>query len=210
MLSEDERNAGIHTTRQYYAREARAYSQRTSTIDLRALYAPFLGMLPASGHILDAGCGAGRDCLYFLQRGYRVTAFDASIELASIAAEVTGLPVSCQRFQDFEDINTYDGIWACASLLHVPRVEMSDVLARLSRSLKRGGVICASFRYGNGETIREERFFNDYDEVELKNLLQPFEELELVHAWQSEDLSLHRPEVKWLNALIEKTRHPVG
>jgi SAM-dependent methyltransferase len=209
-LNQKEREAGLISTAGYYEREAKAVAERTLPVDLSSLYAPFLGMLPPEAHILDAGCGAGRDSLYFLQRGYQVTAFDASTELVSLAASFTGLPVRHQRFQEFQDQQAYDGIWACASLLHVSRDDMPDVLARLTRALKLGGVLYASFRYGSEETLRGELYFNDCNEPIFNQWLGSVADLELVYAWLTEDSPPRRVDVTWFNALVEKTRRPIS
>ena len=91
----------------------------------------FLIHVPAGGDILDAGCGSGRDALAFHRAGYRVTAFDASPEMCRMARQYTDLPVIQMTFQEMTWRSAFDGIWACASLLHVPQVELPDVLGTL-------------------------------------------------------------------------------
>jgi SAM-dependent methyltransferase len=115
------------------------------------LYTRFLYWLPNSGHILDAGCGSGRDAFAFQKRGYQVAAFDASPTLAKFAATYCGLSVQVMRFQEINWLRRFDGIWACASLLHVPAAELPDVLIRMADALKPRGVLYASFKYGQGE-----------------------------------------------------------
>ena len=131
---------------------------------MEELYAPFLSLMPEGGSIQDAGCGSGRDSLYLSLRGFKVTAFDASEQLVARSTQLTGLPVLTLTFQklDFEDM--FNGIWACASLLHVPRTQIGDILRRLVRALKSGGVMYASFKHGDGEWKQGGRFFNSYDE----------------------------------------------
>ena len=85
---------------------------------MESIYAPFLRYLPEHGSILDLGCGSGRDTLAFLQKAYQVEAIDYSESLVKKAQELTGLPVRHQSFYELDEENKYDGVWACASLLH--------------------------------------------------------------------------------------------
>jgi trans-aconitate methyltransferase len=75
--------------------------------------------MTVNGHILDAGCGSGRDSSYFLDKGFDVSAFDASAELAKLASQLIHRPVTVCQFNEYESDKPFDGIWACASLLHV-------------------------------------------------------------------------------------------
>src|SRR5262245_22485962 len=118
----------------YYDRHADSFVQDTLGVDMTALYKPFLALVPAGGHILDAGCGSGRDAREFKRRGYAVTAFDASPELVRLATGVIGQPVEVLRFQDMPFEEEFDGVWACASLVHVPAAEIEAVFANLIRA----------------------------------------------------------------------------
>ncbi|WP_338040958.1 hypothetical protein [Marinomonas algicola] len=66
----------------YYNMYAEDFAENTLSVDMSALYQCFLPLIPLQGHILDAGCGSGRDAKYFQSLGYEVSAFDASSELA--------------------------------------------------------------------------------------------------------------------------------
>ena len=112
----------------YYNQDAESFFRGTIDIDMTALYEPFLKLLPDNAYILDAGCGSGRDSLYFLQNGYSVTPLDASEELSKLASKLIKQTVSNISFQEIEFENEFDGIWASASLLHILRVDMKDVL----------------------------------------------------------------------------------
>lgn len=196
----DRRNA----TLKYYEDNAKAFVESTRAIDMQSLYEPFLSLLPKNAHILDAGCGPGRDTLYFLNHGYRVTAFDASETMVSMAAQLTSLPVLRLYFQQIEFKEGFDAIWACASLLHVSRHEMNDVIGRIVRSLKPGGAFYASFKYGNGESIRNGRFFNDYDEQSFDELIRNYSSIELLRTWRTLDIRQDRMGESWLNVLMKK------
>lgn len=189
-------------TTAYYTDNAEAFVADTLTVDMAPLYARFLPRIPAGGHILDAGCGSGRDARAFLDRGYAVTAFDASAALAALAASHLGQPVQVLRFQDVQWTRTFDGIWACASLLHVPHGELADALRRLARALRPGGLLYASFKYGGGEHRRQGRRFTDLDEAGLAALLGQVPGLSVADTWTSGDLRPGRASERWLNALL--------
>lgn len=188
----------------HYDETAAAFDCGTQSVDMRHLYAEFLPLVPKGGRILDAGCGSGRDAAFFKNLGFAVTAFDASSELASIASRRFGEPVSVMSFLDFSAVDEFDGIWACASLLHVPEQEMDEVLKQLSRGLKTHGVIYASFKYGRSEEFRGGRLFNDYDEGKLSSLLKAQPELVTLKVWVTGDARPGREGELWLNCILEK------
>lgn len=192
------------STIDYYDENAEQFFQETVGIDMNSLYESFLSLLPKRATILDAGCGSGRDSLYFKKEGYQITAFDGSLELTRLASKALKHPVLHLTFQQIEFEKEFDGVWACASLLHIPRNEMSDVLSRLSNSLKQEGIFYASFKYGNKEYEQSRRYFNCYDaesfSIELKN--QP--NLKIIKTWVTDDLRKGRNQEKWLNVLLKK------
>lgn len=188
----------------YYNQNAQPFFDGTAHLDMAALYHMFEKHLSPQAHILDAGCGSGRDTHYFLSRGYQVTAFDASSEMVRLAAALTGRPIRHCTFLDLDYVAAFDGIWASASLLHVPRYQISAVLARLSCALKPGGVFYLSFKYGLNESIHHGRLFSDYTEASFSDLLSSHPELSLVEVLVSEDVRPGRSTEKWLNVLLKK------
>src|ERR1700748_3251064 len=107
----------------YYERNADEFVSRTSRIEIPHLWGPFLALLPQGARILDIGCGSRRDSLYFAQQGFDVVAADPSPAMRKRAAQLTGKPVLDVSFETFDKRNEFDGIWACASLLHVKKVD---------------------------------------------------------------------------------------
>ncbi len=188
----------------FYDQNAQEYVQETLSLDLTALYAPFLEYLPSKGKILDAGCGSGRDTLYFRKKGFTVVPFDSSTEMVRIASEITGDTVLQMSFQDLEYRDEFDGIWACSSLLHVPKTEMDGVIERISIALKTGGVLYASFKYGAGEIISGSRLFNNYTEDTFSLLIKNHPSLRVEQIWKTEDIRHDREGEYWLNALAKK------
>ncbi|MEO8593064.1 MAG: class I SAM-dependent methyltransferase [Candidatus Solibacter sp.] len=190
----------------YYDEHAADFVEHTLTVDMTRLYEPFLEHIPMGGRILDAGCGSGRDTRAFLAQGYEVVAMDASAKMVEAAAALTGQPVLHTRFQEIEWIEDFDGIWACASLLHVPRAEIGDVWRRLIRALKPSAVGFMSFKKGKGESLRNGRFFNDYDEQELRALIEQQEALNLLRLWITGDVRKGREQEQWINAVVRRVR----
>jgi 2-polyprenyl-3-methyl-5-hydroxy-6-metoxy-1,4-benzoquinol methylase len=119
----------------YYQQHADTFFDDTVEVDMTPLYGRFLPLLADGAAILDAGCGSGRDALAFAMLGYSVTAFDASPALVALAENHSGRAVHCLRFQDITWQAQFDGIWACASLLHVPTAELPEVMDRSGDSL---------------------------------------------------------------------------
>ncbi|WP_303903442.1 class I SAM-dependent methyltransferase [Thiohalomonas denitrificans] len=192
----------------YYEQHATSFFRDTVAVEMAPLHGPFLKHLPANGHILDAGCGSGRDARAVLELGYRVTAFDSAPTLAALATEHLGQSVQVLRFEELSWHDKFDGIWACASLLHVPRRELPNVFQRLANALKPGGVLYCSFKYGTGEREAGGRRFTDLDEAGLRQLLPETGGLTLIEMWQTGDQRPDRRDERWLNALLRKPEAP--
>lgn len=189
----------------YYQQNAVTFFAETVAVDMTTLYGRFLPLLPERAHILDAGCGSGRDARAFAKLGHHVTAFDASSALVALAETHLGQPVHCLRFQDIAWQDAFDGIWACASLLHVQAAELPVVMERLYKALKPDGVLYASFKYGSGEREHHGRHFSDLDEPGLAALLRQVPNLEPVDTWTTGDLRPGREAERWLNTLLRRT-----
>lgn len=188
----------------FYTREAAHYFQSTHTVDMAPLPARFLNLVGPKGRLLDAGCGSGRDTKAFLVLGYEVEAFDASAEMARLASAHTGIAVRASSFLSLEVVHRFDGIWACASLLHVTPSQQPEALARLHRALKPGGVLYASYKLGNGErTDAQGRHFTDADQDRLSQWIRDLKDAQLVDTWITGDARPGHSE-QWLNALICK------
>jgi SAM-dependent methyltransferase len=194
----------IAETLNYYESNAKQFYDSTVSIDMNDLYKPFLELLPGGGTILDAGCGSGRDSKIFIAEGFKVVAFDISPELVKLASNLIGEEVLQLSFSDLRFENRFDGIWACASLLHVLKTDMRQTLLKLSRALKQGGVLYASFKYGNTERIRRGRHFSDYDEASFDNLLGDLPDLTLIRYWQTIGRKPNSSHDKFLNVLLSK------
>jgi SAM-dependent methyltransferase len=195
----------VRSTLAYYDEHAEEFIARTADVDMRHVYEPFLALLPAGAHILDAGCGSGRDASEFTRRGYQVTAFDGSARLARMAAERTGLPILHLAFEDVAWQEEFDAVWACASLLHLPHAQLPDALSRLVGALKPGGVLFASIKAGAHEGEREGRWFTDTSSDRMRSLLAN-SGLQLERVWETEDARPDRVGTRWVNALARQAR----
>jgi len=188
----------------YYNQHAQQFIVDTLEVDMAPLYTRFLPLLPDGAHILDAGCGAGRDAGHFLKLGFRVSAMDASEVLAREVTARFGIPVTVCRFHEYQSAEPFDAIWACASLLHVPGSELTQVMAHLAGLLKPGGLFYCSFKYGQGELERGGRRFTNLDEAGLAELVASLP-LTIHNQWQTGDLRPGREQERWLNAVLRKS-----
>lgn len=194
----------MDSTIEYYERNAEAFELDTAGLDMEYLYGPFLEHIPPSGRILDAGCGPGRDSRAFLDRGYDVVAFDASERMVELASRRTGKNCILLRFDEMEFSEEFDGIWASASLLHVPRAQLNDAFRRLLRAAKSGGVLYMSFKLGTGERMKDGRQFTDFTEEDLAVFVGTFPEAEILRIWHTSDQRPGRTGEQWVNALLRK------
>jgi SAM-dependent methyltransferase len=191
----------LSDTISYYDRNAKQFFRDTVDVDMEPLYKPFLALVPPGGLILDAGCGSGRDALHFLQSGFHVEAFDASAEMCALAAKLTGLKVVHQRFNQIQYASQFDGIWACASVLHVSRNETLPVIERLATALRPGGVIFLSFKNRDEVWNAGGREFTGYTPESFRKVLHGQKTLSEIHIWTTEDRRPDQNET-WLNVLL--------
>ena len=122
-------------TIEYYEKNAQDFAASTADIEFSELQDTFLSELKNGASVLDFGCGSGRDSLYFLQKGYNVTALDGSSVMCRIAREKTGIPVMEMDFNDFDELDKYDGIWACSSILRLTKHELKNVFIHMEKAL---------------------------------------------------------------------------
>lgn len=192
-------------TLDYYNTNATVFAEGTIKADMSTTRDCFLDYMAPKGTILDWGCGSGRDSLAFKELGYEVEAADASEELCKFASELIGIEVRNETFNDLQVADKYDGIWACASLLHVERQQLPDIFAKAYRALKTNGVMYVSFKYGIYEGERNGRFFTDMTEEKFKNVIKDFNNFVIIDQWITEDVRAGREEEKWLNVILKKT-----
>lgn len=187
----------------YYDEHAEEYIRGTLNVDMASLYLPFLELLPRGARLLDAGCGSGRDTKAFLDLGFDVTSIDASKQMVLATKRISGNTVHQRRLQEIEFHSEFDGVWACASLLHVSMTELRNVIDRLSESMRAGGVCYMSFKEGEGERIEGGRRFSDFTASGLSDYLADQESLIVERIWVTEDARPERND-RWVNTLAKK------
>lgn len=191
-------------TLEFYNKNAEAFVEDTIDVGFMEIQDKFLSFLPDDGWILDFGCGSGRDTKYFLEKGFRVDAVDGSEELCKIAGRYTGTEVRKMLFSELDAVDQYDGIWACASILHLPKREQGAVLRKMAAALKVDGVIYTSFKYGEFEGERNGRFYTDFTVETFTDYIRGIERLQVEEYWITDDVRPGRGDEKWLNLILRK------
>lgn len=190
----------------YYNKYANIYFESTVELDMGETLERFVSMLPEAGEILDLGCGSGRDSLEFIERGFDVTAVDGSSELCSLASIHIGQDVLHMQFDKLDFQEVFDGIWACASLLHTSPEELEVVLGKVIDGLKPGGILYMSFKHGEFTGFRNGRYFNNYKTKAMKEVISKFSDIDLVDLWKTSDIRNEKQNEEWLNVLVRKVR----
>lgn len=196
---------------EYYNKHAAEYFQKTVDINMKDNWDVFTELLPEGASILDLGCGSGRDSAYFLSCGYDVTMVDASYEMCNLASIHTGHDVLNLSYENLDFYDVFDGIWACASLAHIPADRIDGILQKIIRGLKTDGIMYMSFHYGNFEGIRDGRYFTHYRTRTLKDLVLRQPNVELIEIQKCKDSRVKETKVsdeyKWIYAIIKKTHN---
>lgn len=195
----------MDTTISYYDQNAEDFCRSTLTVDFSEIQNAFIKELPKGGKILDLGCGSGRDSLAFLKAGFQVTPVDGSAEICRITEDTLGIPVRQMNFEDLDGVEAYDGVFACASLLHLPYSKLEEEFRKISDALRPGGICYASFKYGDFEGLRNGRYFTDLDEARFDTLIRQITELDIIRQWKTVDVRPGREDETWLNVLMRKT-----
>lgn len=195
-------------TAAWYDENARQFFDQTVELPLAHAYEAFLPRLPRGGRILDAGCGSGRDTRRFLEMGYQVEAFDASARMVRLASKHTGLAVRRLRFDELDAEGEYDGVFANACLLHVSPAELPAVLARLAAALKPGGVLFASLKRGDGETMKDGILYvRRHTETGLRRDAESTGLLSVERLWTTPDNRPGRGDERWLHLLAARIQN---
>lgn len=193
-------NINLEDTLKYYNTNAEEFIEDTIKVDMNFSRNRFLAYVKDGGEILDFGCGSGRDSKAFMDLGYNVDAIDGSKTMCEITSEYLGLHVECMRFNDLDETDKYDGIWACASILHLNQEELRDVFLKMNKALRKDGVIYASFKLGEFEGEKNGRYFTYMTVDRLEHLI---EDLQVKDMWITCDGRNGRKSEKWLNIILK-------
>ena len=185
----------------YYDKNHQEFINNTINKDMSELYSIFLKDFKARGTILDLGCGPGRDLKYFNNNGYKAIGLEPSNELAEYARSHAKCEVLDVTIENYEPLDKFDGIWACASLLHLETPTLKEVLKKITSLMNEKSIFYCSFKYGDFEGERNGRFFNDQTFESLKELLPS--NLLIEKHWITKDKRSNR-ENRWLNVLLRQ------
>lgn len=194
----------MNKTLDFYNLNYDEYFNSTVNGNMNKQYDDFLDGIPKKGLIMDLGCGSGRDSKYFLKNGYRVVSIDGSKSLAKKASEYLSQEVLVMDFNDVLYKNKFDGIWACASLLHIPKDEFIFVMNNLLFSLKRKGKMYISLKEGIGESYEGDRFYQYYSDDEIRKIISNIGGLKLTKSYSSQSVTNPNENRRWNNYFFIK------
>ena len=194
----------IGKTLNYYNKNADLFKNDTVNVKFEENQNILLKYLKIGDSILDLGCGAGRDAKIFIDKGYTVTAIDGSEELCKIASYYIGQNIICKKFNDLDYKNKFEGIWACASLLHIEYSRLEEVFKKIVDAMKVKGHFYASFKYGKFEGYRSERYFTDFTEDKFNEFIKKLSNIKVLEYKVTADARIGRENEKWLNIIMEK------
>jgi SAM-dependent methyltransferase len=188
----------------YYDKNAEKYINDTMGVSMEELLKRFSIYLPNNGLVLDLGCGSGRDSLWFIEQGYEVVATDGSKELVEHCRKFLEDRVIHATYEDFESELTFDGIWACASLLHIKLEDLPGMIIKYANYLKQKGVFFMSFKAGEVDYEKDGRWFTNFTEDRLLSMMSRIENLEVIEVIKTQDVRKERQDEIWLSVIAEK------
>lgn len=195
----------MNKTLAYYEQNAKSYIEDTVNVSFDIQRNFFLKYLPAKSKILDLGCGSGRDSKAFIEQGYTVCAVDGSNRLCEFASAFIGQPVRNLLFTQLDYVNEFDGIWACSSLLHLSIKELYQVLPLLIKACNKNAIIYMSFKYGDFEGYKGERYFTYMNEKKFRDVIQDYP-LKIIEESISSDVRKNRETENWYNVILKTSK----
>lgn len=194
----------------WYQTNAEAYFSETAHLDNSNLLSQFLKDVPRHAPVLDLGCGSGRDLKAMIDLGYQAIGLEPAPALAALAKQNAKAVILQMTAEDAViPSESFGGVWACASLLHVDRGELPDLLARIAAWLKPAGSFYTCFKDGSHDTIDARgRHFTNFTLAEASALVEAAG-FELISAWQTESIVPGRVQV-WNNILARKPVRVTG
>lgn len=187
----------------YYETNAKRYAEETFSADMSEQYKRFLPRLRKHAGILDVGSGSGRDACYFQKQGYQVTALEPSKNLCREIQKIFSGEIVCSDIQSYQPDQHFDGIWACASLLHLQEKEILHFFEKIDLYLNNNGIIYLSGKNGipTGEAANG-RYFLEFTEQLVRKILAVNERIKLEDLWYTEDVS-GRKGFRWMNVILK-------
>lgn len=201
---ENKRIRDIDQTLEYYEKNAAAFIKSTIDVNVSELYRPFEELIIPGCKILDLGCGSGRDSKYFVEKGYEVVAVDPSLAMCIHTRSLVNIPVYEIKAEEMQFSNEFNAVWACASLLHIPRDKQKDVLYRIMTALRDEGILYASWKYGTQDRTSDGKRYVDMNELFFNEVIKEVPEMHIVKMWTTRDVRNEYSTQKWLNILFRK------
>ena len=160
----------------------------------------FVALLKPGSRVLDLGCGSGRDSVAFRKLGFEVLAIDGADEFVR---HVSSLQIPAQKMlmEELFFENEFDAIWCCASLVHVNKNNLPDVIRRIKKALKSRGLCFFSFKMGEGEGFENGRYFHYVNEEQLRTYLINYEILSI----SKNSSDSNQTPTTWISAIAQKT-----
>ena len=194
-----------YDTLDYYNKNASEYFEQTLNGNFAENYKKFLSRIPQNAYILDFGCGSGRDSKYFIENGYKVKAIDGSIEMCKLASEYIGQEVECMKFDELNEENVYDGIWACSSILHVEKEQLGNILEKMITALKEKGIIYTSFKKGVKDEIKEGKYYNYLTKEKLEEIIEKYKlNVKIIDYFETLPSTKRIQDIVWANYILQK------
>ncbi len=187
----------------YYDENSKEYIKRTVNVDMSYLAEEFLDFVGDNGKVLDLGCGTGRDSIYFLSKGYDVYAMDGSKAMVDYAKKNLGERVQWATFEEFETTLSFDGIWACASLLHVSEENMPKIVRKYRDLLNPEGIFFMSFKKEKENYAHKGRSFTCYEEDSLRQMIRKAGGLDVLMIKETPSAKLDCDEEYWISAFCK-------
>ncbi len=190
----------MNNTINYYNKISKEYIDSTFDCNMTNIYDLFLNYVKPKSKIIDLGFGSGRDSIYFISKGFDVLSVDPVLEFINRGKEL-GLKTILGTIGDVKENNYYDGIFACASLLHVNETDLYNTFIEISNKLVKDGILYCSFKYGDFSGDRNGRYFIDLNEKSIDKYLP--NNLDIIKIIVTEDVRDNNS-TKWLNLVMKK------
>lgn len=189
----------MNDTIKYYIDNFKEYVDSTKDIDMTELYIDFLANIKGSD-ILDVGSGSLRDSLYFRDLGFNVSCLDPVVNFYNLALE-NNFEAYNQCITQINLSNQFDGIWACASLLHVDSTLINKAFYKCHKALRNNGVMFCSFKTSESSDVKDNRYFNYLSIDKLKEICIT-NKFSIIEIKESSD-KLNRGN-NWISVIIRK------
>ena len=194
----------MNTTIEYFDEKAEKIFREAFTITSRDSQKLFASYMKEGGVILDFGCGSGRDSAWFREQGFEVVPCDGSPVLANLAQQYLGTPVKVMEFNELDETEVYDGIYASASIMHLEYDQLLSLFPKMIRALKPEGILYVSFKYGENDGYYGKRYFTYMTEERFAGLAAQFPQLKVLmtETFGNPQPGLH--DFRWFHAVLKK------